>query len=123
MQSGKSTAFRTHPDHAPIATDSMVTVPLQSSPEGTDHDSRTFDILTTPLQEKCGKDMTPELEDVPGPGADTHERRASVSSMGSRRSRGTNNSESRYEEDGVDWEKLDKTEELEPRSGATDEVR
>lgn len=121
---------------SPVTTDSMVTVPLsdrQSNPNGVCHDSRTLDIPETPIEEKVdGEDLigedgenpvetTPKNEEISTPASETKERRESASAR-SQNGRQSQEPASPAESDGVDWAKLDETEEQEPRNEATDEV-
>ncbi|KAL1981974.1 hypothetical protein VTN96DRAFT_1940 [Rasamsonia emersonii] len=128
---------RADTDVSPVTTDSMVTVPLsdrQSNPNGVCHDSRTLDIPETPIEEKVDGEglisedgenpleTTPKNEDIFTPAPETKERRESASSAKSQSSRQSQEEPgSPAESDGVDWAKLDETEEQEPRNEATDE--
>lgn len=122
---------------SPVTTDSMVTVPLsdrQSIPNETSYDSHTVDIPETPVEEKGegeshveedgdGLDVTPKNDSIFKTSSEQDGRRESVSSTDSQSVRNSHDPVSPVESDGVDWEKLDRTEELEPRNEATDEVR
>jgi hypothetical protein len=135
MDNDDARSSRADTDVFPVTTDSMVTVPLsdrQSSPSDICHDPTTLDIPETPIEDKVDGDgpieeeeervETPKNEDVPRPASEIKERRGSASSAGSRSTRNSHDSISPVESEGVDWEKLDKTEEQEPRNEATDEV-
>ncbi|KAL4892779.1 rab-GTPase-TBC domain-containing protein [Aspergillus ambiguus] len=110
-------------------SDSMVTVPLQSSSEHTQPEWRTLDIPQTPV------DATPPVEENPE-AEEEHETRASTPTMepaqpilqpvayrepsSSAPSRSSEEVD-RTDHDVVDWEGLEKTEEQEPRSEGSDE--
>lgn len=124
---------RTHSEGSPNHTDSMVTVPLsdvQSNPQ-TPNERRTFDIAERPTEEN-GEQAVLVEDKVEGRTASTvdcdpttvegKEHRASDSSEQSRSSHGSEQPDSPAETDGVNWEGLEKTEELEPRNEGTDEV-
>jgi hypothetical protein len=122
---------------SPVTTDSMVTVPLSdrhSTSNEPSCDSRTLDIPETPIEEKAegegrmegdGEELdgTPKSDNTSRISPEPEERRESASSTQSQRARNSHDPVSPAESDGVDWEKLDKTEEQEPRNEATDEVR
>lgn len=100
----------------------MVTVPLldiRSSPDEEDQDLRIFDFAN--FRDK-GEEGSVEDDEAFIPALDICERRASASSVTSRSTRGSSGRDSTSNGDDVDWEKLDRTEEQEPRTGPTDEV-
>ncbi|KAL1966210.1 hypothetical protein VTN77DRAFT_4762 [Rasamsonia byssochlamydoides] len=112
----------------------MVTVPLSDRQSGPNfcHDSRMLDIPETPIEETVDGEgsmspqeekvqTTPKNEDASRPASEIKERRGSEASARSQSSRESRDPESPAEGDGVDWAKLDETEEQEPRNEATDE--
>ncbi|OXV09645.1 hypothetical protein Egran_02592 [Elaphomyces granulatus] len=116
MENIESGASRIHSYHSSImTTDSMVTVPLsdvRSSPEEADHDSRAFDLPNVFDEVVSVEDETSE------PALDIRERRSLAVS---RSAQGSSERDSTSDSDSVDWEKLARTEEQEPRTGPTDE--
>jgi hypothetical protein len=94
----------------------MVTVPLSDvrpSPQEADHDSRAFDLPNAFDEVASVEDETSE------PPLDIRERRPSAAF---RSAQGSSERDSTSDSDSVDWEKLARTEEREPRTGPTDEV-
>lgn len=137
MESVESRMYRTNSESSPNNTDSMVTVPLsdiqsdiQSNPQ-TPNEWKTFDIPEVPVEES-GEQEGPVGDNAEGQTTPTidcspttvegRERRVSDSSERSRNSRGSE-ADSPPDSEGVNWEGLEKTEELEPRNEGTDEVR
>ncbi|KAL1859912.1 hypothetical protein Plec18170_001858 [Paecilomyces lecythidis] len=131
MDSIESRMSRTNSESSPNNTDSMVTVPLsdiQSNPQ-TPNEWKTFDIPEVPAEEngeqqdqveEKGEGQTTPTIDCSSATVEGRERRASDSSEQSRSSRGSD-AESPAVSEGVNWEGLEKTEELEPRNEGTDE--
>ncbi|KAJ9308533.1 hypothetical protein DTO217A2_2026 [Paecilomyces variotii] len=135
MESVESRMYRTNSESSPNNTDSMVTVPLsdiqsdiQSNPQ-TPNEWKTFDIPEVPVEES-GEQEGPVGDNAEGQTTPTidcspttvegRERRVSDSSERSRNSRGSE-ADSPPDSEGVNWEGLEKTEELEPRNEGTDE--
>lgn len=122
---------------SPVTTDSMVTVPLSDRQSLSESIATEFDSPTTPIDEKADQvsfmgtatqvDLTPKSE-LTGRVVETSitgdmKRSSSISNEA------VNNTQDGYESSsstesagGVDWEKLDKSEEQEPRTQGTDEV-
>lgn len=123
---------------SPVTTDSMVTVPLsdrQSFPESI---ATEFDSPTTPVDEKADQisfmetatqiDLTPKSEvtsrvDETSTAGDMKHSSIISNEAANNTQDGYESSSSTESTGGVDWEKLDKSEEQEPRTQGTDEVR
>ncbi|KAH8689415.1 putative GTPase activating protein [Talaromyces proteolyticus] len=112
---------------SPVTTDSMVTVPLSDRQSSYGDLAASLDAPTTPVDEKEEGyasqetegviDMTPKNENILKSDVFTPEEDKRDSDTNSQRSA----TPSSVGSDGVDWEKLDKSEEQEPRTDATDE--
>jgi hypothetical protein len=123
---------------SPVTTDSMVTVALsdrQSSVIGDEDEPGSIELPTTPVAEKEDDYFSQETEGE----ADTTPKNEStiklaVATLEGDALEGDNHCSTELEpekssnppsptgSDGVDWEKLDKTEEQEPRTDTSDEV-
>lgn len=137
MEVSTASPVHPHPDGLPgqmapmhAHSDSMVTVPLQSSSEHTQPEWRTLDIPQTPIDA-----TTPTVEE--NPEAEERATRSSTPTMErsqpllqpvayrepscSASSRSSDEVD-RTEQDIVDWEGLEKSEEQEPRNEGSDEV-
>lgn len=136
MDRGEVTSAVVEEIQSPMTTDSMVTVPLSEHQSSHDpvHDASDLATIHTPTEEHASEkrstfgsegklDDTPKNESIseldssqqegtealPGDGSDTTDSESpGIGSPASNRE--------------VDWDKLDKTEEEEPRSEMTDEV-
>ncbi|GAM42548.1 hypothetical protein TCE0_044f16620 [Talaromyces pinophilus] len=121
---------------SPVTTDSMVTVPLSDRQSLSESIATEFDSPTTPIDEKADQvsftgtatqvDLTPKSE-VTGRVVETSitgdmKRSLSISNEAANNTQdGYESSSSTESAAGVDWEKLDKSEEQEPRTQGTDE--
>lgn len=121
---------------SPVTTDSMVTVPLSDRQSLSESIATDLDSPTTPIDEKADQgsfmetathmDLTPKSE-LTGRVVETSitgdiKRSSSVSNEANNIQDGYESSSSTESAGGVDWEKLDKSEEQEPRTEGTDEV-
>lgn len=123
---------------SPVTTDSMVTVPLSDRQSLSESIATEFDSPTTPIDDKADQipftetatqvDLTPKSE-ITGKVVGTSiagemKRSSSISYEAARNTQDGYESSSSSTEStgGVDWEKLDKSEEQEPRTQGTDEV-
>lgn len=123
---------------SPVTTDSMVTVPLSDRQSMSADGSADLDIPTTPVDGKGDQfsffttvketDLTPKNEAVGRTDeAFIRENRTrsstSLNDAPDITHEGYESSSSTESDGGVDWEKLDKSEEQEPRTEGSDEVR
>ncbi|OKL61496.1 hypothetical protein UA08_03336 [Talaromyces atroroseus] len=107
---------------SPVTTDSMVTVPLSDRQSISERSSTRADTPTTPVDGKEGQEYFIETEK----GTDLTPKNEAAGRVDETAKE--NNVQEGYEsatfiegDGGVDWEKLDKTEKQEPRTGASDE--
>jgi hypothetical protein len=118
---------------SPVTTDSMVTVPLSDRQSVSEPASTEVDTPTTPGEGKEGQeyfieaeketDLTPKTEAACRADEISTETQ-SVTPVGKDCTQEGYESATSAESDrGVDWEKLDKSEEQEPRTEASHEVR
>uniref|UniRef100_A0A093UV36 EVI5-like protein n=1 Tax=Talaromyces marneffei PM1 TaxID=1077442 RepID=A0A093UV36_TALMA len=121
---------------SPVTTDSMVTVPLSDRQSLSESIATEFDSPTTPVDEKADQvsfmetatqiDLTPKSEvtgrvdEIPITGNTKHSSTIS-NEAASNTQDGYESSSPTESTGGVDWEKLDKSEEQEPRTQGTDE--
>ncbi|KAF5015861.1 hypothetical protein F66182_12646, partial [Fusarium sp. NRRL 66182] len=122
---------------SPVTTDSMVTVPLSDRQSLSESIATEFDSPTTPIDDKADQipftetatqvDLTPKSE-ITGKVVGTSiagemKRSSSISYEAARNTQDGYESSSSSTEStgGVDWEKLDKSEEQEPRTQGTDD--
>lgn len=122
---------------SPVTTDSMVTVPLSDRQSLSESIATEFDSPSTPIDDKTDQvsfmetatrvDLTPKSE-LTGKVVETSiagdaKRSSSISNEAANSTQdGYESSSSTESTGGVDWEKLDKSEEQEPRTQGTDEV-
>lgn len=119
---------------SPVTTDSMVTVPLSDRQSISENDSTQLDLPTTPVAEETLKsdyfvetveetDLTPKNDRTEEASTNENKTRSITPiERASSTQDGYESASSAESDAGVDWEKLDKTEKQESRTGATDEV-